>query len=711
MVDVSIIPMSSTSSKLRATRQVPANQMTTAQHQVIQEVWNSIQLARASTKMNTDDLEDLEERFETLTEQLNIAYRKVTEDMTGGMTYLHQNLHGLATQARQFSSLVHQQHAQTADGEEKIVALQVANKSNNDNLEILAQIVQAEAKKRNEHDSHLETWARKKNQEVSALKSNTTLTKGQVARLQEQLREEQAFRLNNQANHDKDIARLEEQIIKAIEGAASLEKAKEVISVNLMQARASSASMTAEIRARMAQLGKKKQRPTVAALFSEEEEFLRAQKERLEALKETAGGSGGTLPLPPGGRANPDPSHPGDDDDDDNGSAPSRRRGGAPSRSPSPPRHFHRPTPEDLAQAKREKMQTFAEIIAMALAAQPKEDDTGKRLPVKAPDTYDRSFVKFRRWWESIDEYFAIHWKRVPTDETKIYSVGTFLRDQASDWYMERKQTKKTLHLEDNWKAFSMAIEERFTDRQEQGKDHEKLFALEYQGDMQTYLAKFNELHSRVSLSGQAMKRILTTAITPDMYKNIWRKHGCIPDNDADLLNAVREAGIEEEELARALVAKKSMARPQKEKEKDAAPKGEQQPVKGKEKEKAPEKASGSTGPAVKDKYPDQEIRWGSFSEATKGVPENEFTTHQEKDADCRRCGRDGHKTRACYAQTTIAGTKLAPQPKLPSGKASAAGTKRTAEADPEPEKEEEKITAITREIKKARTAATQRKV
>ena len=131
-------------------------------------------------------------------------------------------------------------------------------------------------------------------------------------------------------------------------------------------------------------------------------------------------------------------------------------------------------------------MQTFAEIIAMALAARLKEDDSGKRLPVKAPDTFDGMFVKFRRWWESIDEYFAIHRKRVPTDETRIYSVGTFLRDQAADWYMERKRTMKTLHLEDNWKAFSMAIEERFTDSQEQGKDHEKLLALEYQGDMQT---------------------------------------------------------------------------------------------------------------------------------------------------------------------------------------------------------------------------------
>ena len=77
--------------------------------------------------------------------------------MTGGRTYLHKNLHGLATQASQFSGHVHQQLAQTAEGEEKIVALQVANKSNNDNLEILAQIVQAEAKKRNEQDSHLKS--------------------------------------------------------------------------------------------------------------------------------------------------------------------------------------------------------------------------------------------------------------------------------------------------------------------------------------------------------------------------------------------------------------------------------------------------------------------------------------------------------------------------------------------------------------------------
>ena len=33
----------------------------------------------------------------------------------------------------------------------------------------------------------------------------------------------------------------------------------------------------------------------------------------------------------------------------------------------------------------------------------------------------------------------------------------------------------KALHLDDNWVAFSAAMEEQFTDRQETGKDHEKI--------------------------------------------------------------------------------------------------------------------------------------------------------------------------------------------------------------------------------------------
>ena len=49
-------------------------------------------------------------------------------------------------------------------------------------------------------------------------------------------------------------------------------------------------------------------------------------------------------------------------------------------------------------------------------------------------------------------------------------------------------------------------------------------------------------------------------AVTQDMYRNIRRKYGKIPDMNTDLLFVVWEAGIEEEELARALSAKKQIA-------------------------------------------------------------------------------------------------------------------------------------------------------
>ena len=195
-------------------------------------------------------------------------------------------------------------------------------------------------------------------------------------------------------------------------------------------------------------------------------------------------------------------------------------------------------------------------------------------------------------------------------------------------------------------------MEDRFTDKQEKGKDYERLPTLEYNGDKQTYLASLNELNSRVQLSGQSLKRVLTAAVTPNMYRNNWRKYSKITDFDADLLPAVREVWIEEKELTQALSAKKEIARPQKEKEKEAAPKGkpEQKAAQAKEKERGPAVTTGGTGPNKNDKFPAQEILWESFKAAMKDVPETEAGEFRKIDADCRRCGRDRHKTRACFA-------------------------------------------------------------
>ena len=201
-------------------------------------------------------------------------------------------------------------------------------------------------------------------------------------------------------------------------------------------------------------------------------------------------------------------------------------------------------------------------------------------------------------------------------------------------------------------------------------------------------------------------------AVTPDMYQNIWRKYGKIPDTDGDLLHADREAGIEEEELARALAAKKQIARPQKEKEKEAAPmvKPKQKAAQATEKERGPAVTMGGMGPNKNDKFPEQEILWESFKAAMKDVLEEEASEFRQNNADCQRCGRDGHKTRTCFAQTTSKDTKLPPPPKMPTKRASAARTKRTW--DDEPGKAEDNMAAIEARPKKAlRTTATQRKV
>ena len=93
-----------------------------------------------------------------------------------------------------------------------------------------------------------------------------------------------------------------------------------------------------------------------------------------------------------------------------------------------------------------------------------------------------------------------------------------------------------------------------------------------------------------------------------------------------------------------------------------------------------------------------------------KDVPKDMAGNYRTSEADCRRCGRDGHKTRAYFGQTTSKGTKLPPPPKMPTKRVLAAGTKRTQ--DDEPGNAEDNAAVIEERPKKAlKTAATQRKV
>ena len=73
-----------------------------------------------------------------------------------------------------------------AKGDAKIIALQVTNHSNNDNLEIVAQIVQAEKEHRLKSDGALDKWVRGQNKDISERRGDTTHTQEQVKQVEAQ---------------------------------------------------------------------------------------------------------------------------------------------------------------------------------------------------------------------------------------------------------------------------------------------------------------------------------------------------------------------------------------------------------------------------------------------------------------------------------------------------------------------------------------------
>ena len=137
----------------------------------------------------------------------------------------------------------------------------------------------------------------------------------------------------------------------------------------------------------------------MAILFSQKEEFRKAQHEKLEFYRggELAGKATPSPPLmkPPemiGGDLHNDLQ---DNDNDNNKSQLSNF--GHQQQSPPEPSPPLETSPEEV---KRKDKEYLAEAIAMAVAVVNKmrgeEDDFGKCLLIKAPDTFDRFLTKFR---------------------------------------------------------------------------------------------------------------------------------------------------------------------------------------------------------------------------------------------------------------------------------------------------------------------------
>ena len=347
--------------------------------------------------------------------------------------------------------------------------------------------------------------------------------------------------------------------------------------------------------------------------------------------------------------------------------------------------------------------------------------ETSRRPAMKLPELFDGSHSKLRDWWEKVKDYMDVFEPTMPTDIVKIKFVGSLLQGEARRWYDVRKHEKEDQNTADTWDSFSRELVLRFTDRQQKRRDHEKLKALQYEGSIQDYLAQFQELNSRVGLSGQGLQELILNQLTPQMGRAIYHRHGTIPSDDKALINAIRECGMIEEEFQRDKAAMKGSSKKPKS---EGTPnhqeqgKGNQGKQGGRANQRngqgktstqtsnpSSDKTNAGSNSQKSDKTAKKEQKdfsqltkyWDSYKDAYQGVSWDETNKHKEMERDCRRCGHNGHGTLNCRAGKTIGGTELPPYP----GKKTSAAVKRKRspredkDDDEQPPAQKEKPAAV----------------
>jgi hypothetical protein len=100
-------------------------------------------------------------------------------------------------------------------------------------------------------------------------------------------------------------------------------------------------------------------------------------------------------------------------------------------------------------------------------------------------------------WWARINKYFEYHEGTYVKEMDKISFVGHRMSGNAKEWFESRTAQLKRLKKEDDWKAFSSAIEARFHSRFEQRDALQKIDRIIYDGDIELYIDKMDIANTR----------------------------------------------------------------------------------------------------------------------------------------------------------------------------------------------------------------------
>jgi hypothetical protein len=268
---------------------------------------------------------------------------------------------------------------------------------------------------------------------------------------------------------------------------------------------------------------------------------------------------------------------------------------------------------------------------------------------------------KFRSWWKSVLGYMEVQEVLMPTDKIKILWVGSLMTDYALNWFQNRQNWCEANKFQDQWNLFKEAIEEQFKDSAGLKKDTDKMNALKYKDDMDDYINQLEDLNTRVGATGALYRNMIIGNVPWAIIEKIQDKHGGIPDEDVTFMTALKIAGRNYEEGLRLKAVHHGSSKTEKGKQ-DAVPsgKGNQKDRKAERQgSKEPDKGSGD-----KEGKPEKPTRW-AWGKALVGVPKEEITKHIEAKADCKRCGRNNHKSHQCFATKTVNGVELPKPPPI----------------------------------------------
>lgn len=387
--------------------------------------------------------------------------------------------------------------------------------------------------------------------------------------------------------------------------------------------------------------------PSLRPFHADDWELYSPDKDAAGAAGGAGGGGGGRA----GGRdgAKSPPGSPSDTSSDE-GSAKPRRKRSPSRRSPSTPPRRTRERKRSLSPAPRKPRDPVRITIEKPVLDKPEKFSGRDAKPT------------FAAWWARINKYFEYYEGTYVKETDKISFVGHRMSGNAEEWFESRAAQLKRLKKEDDWKAFSSAIESRFHSRFEQRDALRKIDRIVYEGDIELYIDKMDIANTRACLSGVIWREKLKAGLTKPMRKKL-SNVGRLPEDDVEFVEVLREVGKNlEDELREEGRSHRKSPEPKNPKKNSRSSEvkdhNSSHRVNKKTGRKGDKGEKGDKGSGTK-----KEQRYKTKEDATKGV-DPKLVDKRFKNNDCLACGKPNHRWFQCRgpivttSSRTVAGKK-----------------------------------------------------